>query len=1112
MPKFKVKRRHLICPLILAATSGQAQSLCDEKDLNALNAFCFDNRNVVESASVFDPTERDGKTSVVFSQLNLRWIRNLSFTASTFQHLQEVYLGVPGTNAQRADATWAAYPELSDIVLTENIEPVLGALFLQNVKLTTSHVTIPSGRVGNFSKLILGDLTAGISGKLVLDNSEVDFSLTELDLISNMNTPAILLANSGDNDFFAFTGPSSDLSRWLEVQVNTGASLTFRSNLNSQVVGGGLFLQPSSSFNVRSATVRLTHNAGYSGAQSTIDNATINVESGLLALTSPTISDSILNIGGEFRVYDGVVSNGGLIGNAYFSGDNQVNFSQSGRALFATFDNLNTSKADGSSYFAQGTTTISGADAFATANVYLDNARLDFSGMSSGGRTRNLWVQHVFAANNSIFRDYNGEWSFIETAKFENSTLITSGSFGSYSANANLQASRLDFTDSTLDLASIPPELTDVGEVLTLNSGRIHFSGANQVRLAFDPLGQCVTVSGQCVFTAYNDRLDLNVGNTIGGYLRGIDTLMFLPVNINSNATTQDFLDGGHNGVYTISILNSSSDLNEITLPDGTVVQNQPYDALPRIPTITELNRYGSNLPSNLLYTIVNDPRVDNQIDISFIDVGLTHNSAVVSNHVQSTTNRVIVDPLTAEISTITVSITPDPLTSGATSTTQVVTTTPTGTSSVVSSATQNLAPATGTVNTGQAAKLVSGFNQPVVPSTSTQTISNANNTTTTVTTTVNTNQGGGSASQTVDVIIVDPQGGTVLTNSVTVPLDLTPNTSSLPGLGHTDLFSTLNSIHPEPFASNMTIALEHQAEFAHRMITATGRNGSRPTSSIKAWFSGSRVEGDIAGQATLEDYAYEFDSYTLGVDNQLSPNWLLGGSFGFGNQELIDHGIGSTNLTADVYQVGAYARYESSAIQFSIASSIGNYSNRGVRSLSLGSVNERVNSRFGGNAFATEAELGFKGLLENPIIDVTPIVRSSVGYYHQKAFVESGSNHLELEVDSAEASFVSLGGGIEFSAEPSLSSFGIWPVLEIGADYDFAADDDSEHSIGARLKGAGAFVEFSGQGRASLHRYGEFKLESKVGQLWTVDLSYRLTRHDLGEESSVYFGASYLF
>ena len=55
MPKFKVKRRHLVYPLILAATSGQAQSLCDEKDLNALNAFCFYNINVVESASVFDP-------------------------------------------------------------------------------------------------------------------------------------------------------------------------------------------------------------------------------------------------------------------------------------------------------------------------------------------------------------------------------------------------------------------------------------------------------------------------------------------------------------------------------------------------------------------------------------------------------------------------------------------------------------------------------------------------------------------------------------------------------------------------------------------------------------------------------------------------------------------------------------------------------------------------------------------------------------------------------------------------------------------------------------------------------------------------------------------------
>jgi outer membrane autotransporter protein len=216
--------------------------------------------------------------------------------------------------------------------------------------------------------------------------------------------------------------------------------------------------------------------------------------------------------------------------------------------------------------------------------------------------------------------------------------------------------------------------------------------------------------------------------------------------------------------------------------------------------------------------------------------------------------------------------------------------------------------------------------------------------------------------------------------------------------------------------------------------------------------------------------------------------------------------------LKADAYQLGAYAKFDTGSLRFGFSTSVGYYKHNATRLLSFGTTNERVGASYSGSSIATSAELGFTDVLPNSVVSVTPLLKASLGYYYQEGFEEVGGASAQLEMDNVEAGFVTLGAGLEFSAEPMMRDIGVWPVIEVGVDYDFAANDDEAHSIGARINGSGSFVDFTGQGRGDTLRYGEFKLESAIGQSWTVDLSYRVTRHSVGEESSVFFGAAYQF
>ncbi|MCE8472648.1 hypothetical protein LZ189_27020, partial [Rhodovulum sulfidophilum] len=114
------------------------------------------------------------------------------------------------------------------------------------------------------------------------------------------------------------------------------------------------------------------------------------------------------------------------------------------------------------------------------------------------------------------------------------------------------------------------------------------------------------------------------MGNDPQANLSGYDRLLFVPHAVNTTATAADYIGGGVNGRYTVATANSSGALT---------THLQGFDAAPMTPTAADLSAAGTNLPANLIYTIVNDPVADGRVDIAFHDVGLTNHPQVATGY-----------------------------------------------------------------------------------------------------------------------------------------------------------------------------------------------------------------------------------------------------------------------------------------------------------------------------------------------------------------------------------------------------------------------------------------------------------------------------------------------
>lgn len=228
-----------------------------------------------------------------------------------------------------------------------------------------------------------------------------------------------------------------------------------------------------------------------------------------------------------------------------------------------------------------------------------------------------------------------------------------------------------------------------------------------------------------------------------------------------------------------------------------------------------------------------------------------------------------------------------------------------------------------------------------------------------------------------------------------------------------------------------------------------------------------SNTQASLQGTNGLASLDYHVFQSTYGLEYQLSPNWQLGGVFGYGQNGLSNYEFSNVAINADTYSGGLYGIY-SPAPAWKVAALAGytNFQNRSNRPIQFGTINRTAQAQWSGNGFSVALSSQYDWIL-NPAkaaintangadpnrdaVRIKPRALLSYAAYNQGSISESGANSLNLAVNShtADSLVLGLGGTLEAPIRLSKQSRLI-PRLTIGYEYDAMGDADQEHQLTA--------------------------------------------------------------
>ncbi|MBD1577952.1 hypothetical protein HC723_16300, partial [Vibrio sp. S11_S32] len=354
---------------------------------------------------------------------------------------------------------------------------------------------------------------------------------------------------------------------------------------------GNLSMGSGSTLTIDKSQVVLTSELSNSKKPSVIDNATVNITGTFgsshasLQLTNPTIKNSTITLANNtsFRSYSRFTGGNGA-GIVDFEGDNTINIGNG--ATFIGQAKGATTPSDGSFYFKNGTTTITGDTnaKFQASDWFIDNATVNLNNISAETYVFGLTI------NNSTYKGRGFDFTNLSTLSVTDSIISGPVDFGNNVAVIWLN------NNSTIN----PGFSTQSGGTdqyargMTFNFDRAIWQGNNTFISNIDPNGtELIVGSG---IKSYSNTLNINRAN-----VTGFDTLN---IELNSAKTAlaaNDYATGGaaSDGVYDL-----------VFLQDGATADVDK-------PSIT----LGGNMPALLAAAQVKTPSADNQVSVQLTEL-----------------------------------------------------------------------------------------------------------------------------------------------------------------------------------------------------------------------------------------------------------------------------------------------------------------------------------------------------------------------------------------------------------------------------------------------------------------------------------------------------------
>ena len=967
----------------------------------------------------------------------LRFENNVKFSRGLNSSWANTYFGSARTDGGKTAYDVTAFNVRDINTGHTTVELQFDRLTLENTALTLKDGASSTGRqTGDISYLLIGDGKIGRGGVLALRNASLTFAdSTDLFMAAPGGGTPVIRAETGDN-LLKLGNQSKNLNR-LSVVVDNGAKLTFDGTAITPRTEGYLTVGSGANLIVEnSSVVGLLSNVGSSLPRTTVNGGDVKVDglSSELRLTAPAFNNSTVSLenGGTLRIEQ----RNGVRSILSFSGDSTLNFGSEQAAVLGAVANPQAMiLAVGA-----GTTKITntGGDnnvgrGLQVDQVRIDGGTLDTSGYSVRDDVTNAW-QYLSVENGGTFYDRFAFYRNIDRLIVDGGTLQTNSSFGDFVGAADGIENAL-FTNSTIDLVSASSAGSASGNVsvglrsVVVNTQNLAFSGTNQVRVGISPAGECVAGICTPATTRYAGKLVANVGGSPTSTLTGFDTVMFVPFAIDANAVAADYIAGGNNGIYTVASANNNPRLT---------FNVQSFDAAPMTPTAAQLAAAGSDLPANLTYAIVNNPVTDEQVDISFVDVGLINNPLIATGYTPSTTTTIVTEPTTGNISTITVTIVPDATTLGGVQTTSVVVTEPSG--AIISTETVNvtLDPPTGTTNTTNVGTLITG------------------------------------------------SGGN-LTHS------------GLVGIG---------TLHPEVYASYMTVALEHSDQRrnmvllnARGMGVADGKAEGFTDDGRRFWIDTAISEGTVDSDHNLAGFGYNLGEIILGSDLWSSPEGRIGAYVGYGTYSMGEHTSAiASNLSSSAFHLGAYGAYEIDDWSLTGMAGMSWAQTDGTRTAITGSGANTHNADYSSRTFEAAVRAEYNGWQPVGAFKFSPEFGLGYANYRQDGFTETGDSATALQVNGTSAESLVASIGLNFSG-PEFGG-GLIPIGFARYEHDFMASSQGTHSINAGFASSpGVSQSFVGTHRGPDSVSLGLGLKAAPGSAYDVSAGLVYTTNSHGEE-----------
>ncbi len=400
-----------------------------------------------------------------------------------------------------------------------------------------------------------------------------------------------------------------------------------------------------------------------------------------------------------------------------------------------------------------------------------------------------------------------------------------------------------------------------------------------------------------------------------------------------------------------------------------------------------------------------------------------------------------------------------------------------------------------------------------------------------------------GGATQVVTTTTTKPDGGTQVSTSTSTLQPATGsnnlqnaanllanshnngNTDTMNNLGsitNSELASHFNSIHAEPYSSNMTVALEHTdavmnsvfSQLRNKAFLPKGDGAIKddtPTTRQGIWLDAGYIKGDVEGEDDLGNFDYSLSHLTLGFDIADFDNDTLGVYLSAGSYDMDEHDRAVEDFSNDAYHLGLYFN-QPDVGQWKLRSLVG-YAygdHSSSRLVQLSNTTSNVTADF--NSYSVYAGvMATMNWYSNDWVTLSPDLALNYVYFEQEGFSEKGDPSLSLQLDDSDAQSIITSVGLSATFSSLSQNHAIYPEAYIRYEHDWYASKNNEHEVSAGLVSNPNYKQdFEGQSRGENSIIVGLGLTSDVTSALQINGGIIVTESTHGSESGGTISASY--